>query len=155
MVERGWRRGGGANAIIGRLVFGSMVLALACSGPGGPVRRVAHAVVEGDDASAPVQIVTSTVFNVSSTPSDPSQPSSGSSVALIVADTVVQTLPFDRTFDIHTTGRFFIRVQTPPTATDTPSVNATLKVFVDGEQRSNVAGDLATSPLQAVFLSSN
>ena len=154
---------GGLRSVPGRCGTGLCALALvavvgivaACSGLSAPVRQEAHAVVEGDNPDATVEIVTSTEFTVDFPQQDPTQPPTGATVSLVSADTSVQKLPFDKTYDIHVTGRFFIRVQTPEAATDTPSVNTSVKVYVDGEQRSSVQGDLATKPLQAVFLSAN
>lgn len=128
------------------------LLYVAGCGLSGPNLKEARVVVESDNRNADVQIVTSTEFAVtegSQTPTDPS----GSGAQFIAADTTVQTLPFERTFDIRSTGRFFIRAQIPAAATDTPSVNTTIRVFVDGEQRNLVQGDLANDPVQAVFMS--
>ena len=143
-VERR-RRGSLAVALIG-------VLLVTGCGLTRPDREEARAVIESDNTSADVQIVTSTEFVVSGGSQDPTDPP-GSSVQLVASDTAVQTLPFDRTFDIRTTGRLFVEARTPEAATDTPSVNVTIRVFVDGERRNSVAGDLAEQPLQTVFLS--
>lgn len=126
--------------------LGLLLVTVGC-GLGPPEREEARAVVDGDNSEAPVQIVTSTEFTVAGGGQD------GPSVSLFGADTVVRTLPYDTTFDIRTTRRFFVRAQTPEAATDTPSVDATIRVIVDGEERNRVQGDLATEPVQAVFLS--
>ena len=151
--EKGYRapRKGVLGALVGILTLGLA----SCSGLSGPVRQKARAQVQGDNPDAQVEIVTSTEFTVDFPQQDPTQPPTSASVNLVSADTTVQALPFDKTYDIHVTGRFFIRVQTPEAATDTPSVNTNVKVFVDGEQRSAVQGDLASKPLQAIFLSAN
>lgn len=132
----------------------AVVVALgACGGLSSPSRQEARAEVSADRTDVPVQIVTSTRFNVDAGGQDPSQPPSSTSVLLLQSDTTIQNLPFSGTFDIHTTGRFFIRAQIPEAATDTPSVNAHIRVLIDGEQRNSVGGDLAAGPVQAVFLS--
>lgn len=119
-----------------------------------PDRKEARAVVESEDTSAQVQIVTSTEFAYSGGSQDPTNPS-GASVQIVTADTAVRTLPYDRTFDIRTTGRLLVRAQTPAAATDTPSVTVRVRVIVDGEQRNSVEGDVAEQPVEAVFLSAN
>lgn len=133
-------------------VLAAALLAAAC-GLTPPDRREARAVVESQDSSAEVQVVTSTQFAYSGGSQDPTDPS-GASVQLVTADTAVRTLPYDETFDIRATGRLFVRAQTPEAATDTPSVTVRIRVIVDGEQRNSVQGDLAEQPVQAVFLSS-
>lgn len=130
----------------------AVVLLTAACGLTPPDRRQARAVVESQDADADVQVVTSTEFVYSGGSQDPTNPS-GASVQLVAADTAVQTLPFDRTFDIRSTGRLFVRAQTPEAATDTPSVTVRIRVIVDGEQQNSVQGDVAEQPVQAVFLS--
>lgn len=131
----------------------ALLLAAGC-GLTPPERQEARALVEADDPDVDVQVVTSTEFAVSGGSQDPTNPQ-GASVQLVTADTAVQTLPFDQTFDIRATGRIFVRAQTPEAATDTPSVTVTIRVFVDGEQRNSVQGDLAEQPIQTVFLSGN
>lgn len=111
--------------------------------------------VSADRQDVPIEIVTSTEFTVAAAVQDPTQPPATATVDLVSADTAVQDLPFNKTYNIQTTGRFFIRVQFPATATDSPSVNAAVKVYIDGQQRNSVQGDLSTKPLQAVFLSAN
>lgn len=131
-----------------------LLLAAGC-GIAPPEREEARALVEADDPSVDVEIVTSVDFAVFQGGPDPGNPSAGA-IQLVTADTVVQPLPFERTFDIRATGRLFVRAQTPEAATDTPSVNVTIRVFVDGEQRNSVQGDLATTDgIQTVFLSGN
>lgn len=142
--------GGSPRAVVAAL---AVVLLTAACGISPPNREQARALVEADDPDADVQVVTSTDFAVIGGSQDPTNPQ-GASVQLVTADTAVQNLPFERTFDIRTTGRVFVRAQTPEAATDTPSVTVTIRVFVDGEQRNSVQGDLADQPVQTVFLSS-
>lgn len=146
-------RGPAALSVPAGLLAAVVLLTAAC-GLTRPQREEARALVETDATDAQVQIVTSTEFAVSGGSQDPTDPS-GASVQFVSSDTAVQTLPFERTFDIRTTGRLFVRAQTPEAATDTPSVQVTIRVFVDGEQRNSVQGDLADQPIQTVFLSGN
>lgn len=124
-----------------------LVLVAAGCGLSAPERNEARVVVDADDQESQVQIVTSTEFTVST------GGQGGPSVSLVASDTTVRTLPYDTTFDIVATRRFFVRAQTPAAATDTPSVVTTVRVIVDGEERNRVQGDLADEPVQAVFLS--
>ncbi|HKK26615.1 MAG TPA: hypothetical protein VKB18_00900 [Gemmatimonadota bacterium] len=153
----GWR---GRRSRGSRWRAGSVGLALAlvavlgaCGSLSSPSRQEAKAEVSADRTDVPVQIVTSTMFNVDAGGQDPTQPPSSAPVSLLQSDTTVQNLPYSGTFDIRATGRFFIRAQIPEAATDTPSVSVHITVLVDGEQRNSVAGDLADGPVQAVFLS--
>lgn len=115
-----------------------------CDAFSAPEREEARAVVTTEE-EAEVRIVTSTMFTLSGDDPGAGQPS----VALEEADTSVVIPPFDRTFDISETRRFFIRVE----PTDTASVQATLEVFIDGESLGPLAGDLQDDPLQDVFAS--
>lgn len=137
----------------GRVVGVVCCLLLVASGCNlsAPEREEAQAVVDADNRDADVQVVTSTEFDVAGG-GDPGQPPG---VSLLIADTTVQPLPFERSFDISATGRFFIRAQTPEAASDTPSVNTTIRVVVDGDEVNFVQGDLADDPVQAVFVAGN
>lgn len=97
------------------------------------------------DRDADVRVVTSRHFALSAD----DRIGSSTDVTLDEADTTVAAPPFDRTFDISDTRRFFIRVE----PTDTLSVLATLEVFIDGESLGQLSGDLQDEPLQDVFVS--
>lgn len=155
MSQHGSRAHAGPPAR-GGTIAGALAAVLLATGCGltPPEREEARALVESDDPDAEVQVVTSTDFGVIGGSQDPTNPQ-GASVQLVTSDTAVQALPFERSFDIRGTGRLFVRAQTPTAAADTPSVTVTVRVFVDGEQRNSVQGDLAEGSVQTVFLSGN
>lgn len=115
-----------------------------CDGLGQPERERARARVTADAATT-VEIVTSTQFNVISLDGGPD---GGPQVDLLASDSVVEAPPWDETFDISDTRRFYIRVS----AVDTASVTGRLEVFIDGELRANLTTDLQEKPLVNLFL---
>lgn len=117
---------------------------VACNPFSAPDREEARAVVTTEQ-EAEVRIVTSRQFALAGG----GEPGAPTDVILEAADTSLVVPPFDRTFDISQTKRFFIRVE----PTDTLSVLASLEVFIDGESLGRLEGDLQEQPLQDVFLS--
>lgn len=114
--------------------------------------------INADPDSVPIQIVTSNNFACPFQQTDAGSPAC-SSIVFGSADTTVQTPPFDHTYDISATQRFLVILQFPPTATDTPSVQATIDLYIDGQEKClagqtscQVKGDLASKPLQSIFL---
>jgi hypothetical protein len=132
-------------------VAGGLLLAGCTSN--GPARQEARAVATASPDSIPVQVVTSTNFAYTPPNVDPTNPSGGS-VLFGTADTTVRKLPLDSTYNIAGTGRFIIRIEIPPTATDTPHVQAHVDVYIDGQLRGSAQGDLSSRMVQYIFLSS-
>lgn len=126
------------------ILFGALLGAAACNPFSAPDREEARAVVTTEQ-EAEVQIVTSRRFSLGGG----GEPGAPTDVVLEAADTSLVVPPFDRTFDISETKRFFVRVE----PTDTLSVLASLEVFIDGESLGRLQGDLQERPLQDVFLS--
>lgn len=131
---------GGLTLILSVALLGTV----ACDPFSAPDREEARAVVTTEQ-EAEVRIVTSREFSLAG--GGDTEPSTD--VVLETADTSLVVPPFDRTFDISETKRFFVRVE----PTDTLSVLASLEVFIDGESLGRLQGDLQEQPLQDVFLS--
>lgn len=136
-------RSAGAAGRLALLIPAVALLAAACNDPfSSPTREEARPVLTADrDVS--VRVVTSTNFAVTSTGDG------DSNVALDDSTVRVVEHPWDRTFDIRETRRFYVRAE----PTDTESVNATLELFIDGESRGTVSGDLQEQPLEHTFAS--
>lgn len=137
-------------------VAGALALALttalgACiSGPG--PRERARAEVSGPDG-LPVRLITSTEFvRLQTTGETPDS----LSVQLFSADTSVRELPFETSADISASRRFLVRVSMAPetdSVADPGSIDASILLFIDGDERSEASGDLRESSVQVIFQS--
>jgi len=122
-----------------------LLLAVGCdhiSGPGSDPES-ARANVTSDVEELSVTVVTSTRFDAVR------QSDGGASVSLLDSDTAVATLPYDESFDIRSTGRFFVTVG----AADTTGVPVTLRAYVDGTERFRRTVAVGEEPLTFIYRS--
>lgn len=120
--------------------------AAACLGP--PDRNQATAEIDGEEGT-PVVVVTSQNFAVGRTQGDTA------GVSLLSADTAEVEVPWEQTFDISFSQRFFIRVTAgEELRKDTARASTVgLRVSIDGNEQFDVSADLLTRPLQFTFAS--
>lgn len=125
----------------------SIMAGSGCDGLGAPEREEARVVVTAEQQEdVPVEVITSTRFNVGNLGSD----TAAVQVSLLTADTAVRLLPYEDRFGIEETRRFYILVS----ATDsTPAVTARMEVFIDGERQASLVAELQNQPLQNIFIS--
>lgn len=122
-----------------------LLTAIGCdhlSGPGSDPES-ARASVTSDADELSVTVVTSIRFDAVR------QSDGGASVALVDSDTAVAPLPYDESFDIRSTGRFFVTVE----AADTTGIPVTLQAFVDGTERFRRTVPVGEEPLTFIFRS--
>lgn len=128
------------------LTFIALVGAAACLGP--PNRNQATAEIDGEDGT-PVVVVTSQNFAVGQTQGDTA------GVTLLSADTTEVEVPWEQSFDISLSQRFFIRVSASEELKQdsAPTSTVGLRVSIDGDEQFDVSADLLTRPLQFSFAS--
>lgn len=120
------------------------------------VRSEARAEISGPD-DTPVRLVTSTEFVRSGgSTSDPTAPdTTGIQVSLITADTSERRMPATVSQSLTESQRFYIQAVVTDSATlaERDSVEAQMQLFVDGDRRGSVRGDLLEGPLEITFTS--
>lgn len=136
---------GGRHLWTAALLAAGALLLGACLGP--PDRQSARARVTAETESD-VNVVTSTNFSEGSTGQG------GTETRLITSDTFDVVTPWERTFDIRQTKRFFVRVlpgEPPPSDSATLPVN--LLVAIDGDPLFDLTANVFTDTLEFSFLS--
>ena len=101
----------------------------------------------GGNSTEPVRLIVSRQFLVG--PGDGTGDGSGVFVEFIQADTLMVTPPFDRSYPLAPTYRFFARVLGPESGTPT---SVQLRVAVDGNERYNQTRTVGEDFLQFLFI---
>lgn len=79
--------------------------------------------------------------------------SSGASVSLLTADTTLVDLPYDRSFPLAPTFRFY--AQAVPIDSAAAPIDLSLRILVDGDERFSKSGTLGAADFEYVYTFSN